>query len=172
MSGPVQRPMGTFRHDRLTVFHPWAPPEVLARHPLAARLLFVWNGWCRDRTAPTRDDVDPIDMPGLLANLLLLDVDGDDFRFRLVGEAVNSRYGHGLKGRRLSELLDGAALDETMYEHRRCVDDRAGVLVRNTRDAATLGDQLLYTRLLLPLADAEGRMRHVIGVMEFHGLDD
>ncbi len=171
MSGLIQRPMGTFRHGRLTVFPPGTPPGVLARHPLAARLLALWNGWRGDRVMPERDQVNPLYMRGLLENIVLLDAVDGDFRFRLVGEAVNSRYGHGLKGRTLGERLAGAALDETLYEHRRCVDDVAGVLVRNTRDAATLNDQLLYTRLLLPLADADGRAGHVLGVMQFHGLD-
>jgi len=171
MSGPIQRPMGTFRHGRLTVFQPGTPPDVMARHPLANRLLAIWNAWRGDRPMPAREEVDPLDMRGLLANIVLLDAVDGDFRFRLVGEAVNSRYGHGLKGDSLGERLTGAALDETLYEHRRCVDDAAGVLVRNTRDAATLNDQLLYTRLLLPLSDASGRARHVLGLMEFHGPD-
>ena len=106
-------------------------------------------------------------MPALLPNLVLLDVLDGDFRFRLVGEAVDARYGHSLKGRTLSDLMSGTALDETLYEHRRCVEDLAGVLVQNSLGVAGLDDLKLYGRLLLPVGAAGGRARHVIGVMEF-----
>lgn len=167
MSGPIQRPQPTFRAGRLDVFAPASPPPVLARFALAARLLALWRGWAGARPAPERIDVDPLAMPALLPNLVLLDAVDGDFRFRLVGEAVNARYGHGLKGRTLGELMTGAALDETLYEHRRCADDLAGVLVHNRADVATLGDLKLYTRLLLPVGADNHRARHVIGVMEF-----
>src|SRR3546814_15718810 len=104
-------------------------------------------------------------MPALLPNLLLLDTIDDDFRFRLVGEAVNTRYGHGLRGRTLGEVLSGTVLDETLDEHRRCVEDLAGVLVQNSLGVAALDDLTLYARLLLPLDVAAGRSGHIIGTI-------
>src|SRR5690606_13318448 len=145
MSGPIRRPQPTFRPGRLHVFAPALPPPELARCALAAQLLALWRDWAGARPAPERSDVDPLTMPALLPNLVLLDAVDGDFRFRLVGEAINTRYGHGLKGRTLGELMTGAALDETLYEHRRCAEDLAGVLVHNRADLATLADLKLYT---------------------------
>lgn len=168
MTGPIRRPQPTFRPDRLAAFDPASPPAGLAAFPLAARLLAVWRGWAAGRAAPERQDVDPLAMPDLLANLILLDVEDDDFRFRLAGEAVNARYGHRLRGRALRELMaPGRALDETLYEHRRCAEDLAGVFVVNSVGVAAMDDLNLYARLLLPVAAADGRARLIVGVMEF-----
>src|SRR3546814_1256921 len=104
MSTQLRRPQSTFRHERLSVFAPAAPPPALAQFPLAVRLLALWREWAGARPAPERGDIDPLAMPALLPNLLLLDTIDDDFRFRLVGEAVNTRYGHGLRGRTLGEV--------------------------------------------------------------------
>src|SRR5690606_5531920 len=167
MSALLRRPQPTFRPERLSVFAPDTPPPALTQFPRAVRLLALWREWAGARPAPARRDVDPLAMPTLLPNLLLLDAIDGDFRFRLVGEAVNTRYGHSLRGRRLGEVMSGTVLDETLYEHRRCVDDLSGVLVQNSLGVAGLHDLNLYVRLLLPLDAAAGRARHIIGIMEF-----
>ncbi len=168
MTGPIRRPQPTFRPGRLAAFDPASPPAGLARFPLASRLLALWRGWAAGRAAPEREDLDPLAMPDLLDNLIVLDVGEDDFRFRLAGEAVNARYGHRLRGRSLRELMaPGRALDETLYEHRRCAEDLAGVFVLNGTGVASLDDLNLYARLLLPVGAADGRARLLVGVMEF-----
>jgi hypothetical protein len=177
MSGPLRRPQPAFRPERLVVFDPAAPPAAVAACPRAGRLLTLWRGWAAGRPAPDWTDVEPLDMPDLLPKLIVLDVLrddvlGDDFRFRLVGEGVNERYGHGLKGRTLRELMRGAALDETLDEHRRCAEGLAGVLVRNSLEVATLDDRRFYSRLLLPIDAENGRARMILGVMEFFSLDE
>src|SRR3546814_12713224 len=114
-------------------------------------------------------------MPALLPNLLLLDTIDDDFRFRLVGEAVNTRYVHGLRGRTLGEVLSGTVLDETLDEHRRCVEDLAGVLVQNSLGVAALDDLKLYARLLLPPDVELGRgscRRRGVGPCRSGGVQD
>src|SRR3546814_9678513 len=114
---------------------------MIRRPPSATRTdtLFPYTTLFRSaRPAPERGDIDPLAMPALLPNLLLLDTIDDDFRFRLVGEAVNTRYGHGLRGRTLGEVLSGTVLDETLDEHRRCVEDLAGVLVRSEEHTSEL----------------------------------
>jgi len=172
MSGPLRRPQPAFRPERLTVFDPAEPPAAVTACPLAARLLALWRGWAGGRPAPGWTDVDPLAMPDLLPKLIVLDVLGGDFRFRLVGEGVNERYGHGLKGRTLRELMRGPTLDETLDEHARCAEGCAGVFVCNTLEVATLDDRKFYSRLLLPIDPENGRARRILGVMEFFGLDD
>jgi hypothetical protein len=176
MSGPLRRPQTAFRPERLVVFDPAEPPAAVTACPRAGRLLTLWRGWAAGRAAPDWSDVEPIDMPDLLPKLVVLDVLGDgvladDFRFRLVGEGVNERYGHGLKGRTLRELMRGPALDETLDEHRRCAEGLAGVFVRNSLEVATLDDRRFYGRLLLPVGVEHGRAQKIMGVMEFFGPD-
>lgn len=176
MPGPLRRSQPTFHPERLTVFDPAEPPSVVTVCPRAARLLALWRNWAAGRPAPDWTDVDPLAMPDLLPKLVVLDVLGDDFRFRLVGEAVNERYGHGLKGRTLRELMRGPALDETLDEHRRCAEGLAGVFVRNSLEVATLDDRKFYGRLLLPIGVEHGQARKIraqkiLGVMEFFGAE-
>ena len=169
MTGPFRRPQPTFRQERLTAFDPASPPAALAAFPLASRLVEVWQGWAGGRKAPEWSDVDPLAIPALLANLIVLDVCDGDFRFRLVGEAVKARY-RIRKGCTLRELMPaGPALDETLYEHRRCAEDLAGVFVVNSVEVAGLDDLNLYARLLLPVGAEDGRARLIVGVMEFFG---
>lgn len=140
----------------------------MAAFPLATRLLAVWNGWTAGRRAPARAEIDPLAMPELLPHVILLDACNGDFRFRLAGEAVNGRYGHRLKGRTLRELmLPGRALDETLYEHRRCAEDLVAALTVNSFGIAGSDDRNLYARLLLPVELQNGRACLVLGLMEF-----
>lgn len=156
----------------MAVFDPTAPTSLLTGYPMAAQLLATWNDWRLRRAAPDRHDVDPLAMRGLLANVFILDtLDGDDFRFRLVGDTVNSRYDGRLKGQSLRQLLNGPTLDETLIEHRRCAVDLQGVFVRNGVGTATPDDLTVYGRLLLPIGVQGGVARHILGLMEFPGLN-
>lgn len=168
MSGPISTPVGRFRQDRLRIADPLEAAVFVGPHPKAARLLEAWNGWRGDRSVPDRADVDPVDIPDLLPNLILLDVEGDDFRFRLVGEQVASRYGGRLKGRLISDVMSGPGLDETLYEHRRCAEDRRAVIVSQERELATADDRRAYMRLILPLGNDGPRASHIVGVMDFY----
>jgi len=48
---------------------------------------------------PSRQDLDPpVDVPRLIANIMLIDVEGDTLRYRLVGSAIWGRYGFDLTG--------------------------------------------------------------------------
>jgi len=167
MPGPLGQPMRNFRRERLTAFAPDAPPAWLETVRMAVQALALWQRWCAGRPTPDRADIDATAMPALLPHVFLLDVLDDDFRFRLIGEAVNVRYGHRLKGRTLRQLLTGEALEETLHEHFLCSRDLRGVLVRHGLDAATPGDVKVYTRLLLPLEAIGGRACHLFGIMEF-----
>lgn len=169
LSQPLAR---TIRPERIAAFDAAAPTALLAGYPMAEELLAVWNAWRRDRVAPERHDVDPLAMRRLLANVFILDtLDGDDFRFRLVGDTVNARYDGLLKGRTLRQLLTGTTLTETLEEHRRCAVDLKGVFVRNGVGTASPDDLTVYGRLLLPIGVRGGLAQHILGLMEFPGLD-
>jgi hypothetical protein len=165
---PAERALQRNPHARLLAFPPDQPPPLLAGHPLLAELLGLWRGWCGERAAPERDDIDPLALRKLLPHVVLLDVLDDDYRFRLVGETVNERYRHQPKGRTLRELLRGTALLDTLHEHRLCSESLLAVLVRNSFEVATLDDLRVYARLLLPVGVVDGRARHIIGAMEFY----
>ena len=74
--------------------------------PIVRRAFEYWSSRSARDRMPTRADIDPVDIPRLLANLAILDVrEGDnDFEFRLAGERVAEACVADLKGRRLVEL--------------------------------------------------------------------
>lgn len=168
MSGRINASVGRFRKDRLRIFDPLCADAIVSTHPKAARLLDAWNTWRGDRTIPERADVDPVDIPDLLPNLILLDVERTDYRFRLVGEQISKRYASRLKGKCIGDVMSGSALDETLYEHRRCAEDRLAVLISQGRDLISTEDARAYIRLILPLGSSGPRASHIIGVMDFY----
>ncbi|MDF1792593.1 MAG: PAS domain-containing protein [Thalassobaculaceae bacterium] len=169
MSDPIREPVGRYRQDHFQILDPDRVDAVVAAHPKAAALLSAWRTWRGGgRALPDRGAIDPLDIPWLLANLVLLDVEQDDFRVRLVGELVASRYAHRLKGKCIGELMTGSSRDETLYEHRRCVEERRPVLTTHTDAQTSLGDINAYVRLILPLGEPDSEPSHIIGVMDFY----
>ncbi|WP_445678510.1 PAS domain-containing protein [Radicibacter daui] len=151
----------------MVAFDPLDPPFDRLGPERLERVFSLWHHWRGDKPAPRRAEVDPAALRALLPQIFILDVEEDDFRFRLVGEAVNERYDHRLKGHSLRDLLNGAVLDETLHEHRQCVERLQAVLVHNGLDTASHDDRSIYTRLLLPLEVVGGTARHILGMMEF-----
>lgn len=168
MSGPIRNAVGRYRLDRMQTFDPISADSAVAAHPKAADLLAAWNRWRGSRALPERRDIDPMDIPTLLPNLVLLDVEDRDFRFRLVGETIATRYASRLKGKSIGELMSGSNLDETLYEHRRCAEERRAVLVTQSTDKTSLGDIHAYYRLSLPVGNHGPQASHIISVMDFY----
>ena len=86
----------------------WIALEEL-REPQPKAALAYWQAKRGDRLMPHPRDVDPIEIPKLLAHLSIVDVlDGDppDFFYRLEGDVIASVIGYRRMGRRLSELRD------------------------------------------------------------------
>ena len=137
------------------------PPDAPADF---AGLVAWWVGKSADGP-PERAALDPTEIARHLASVALLEADGDDFRFRLVGEEVRMRYG-ALRGRSLGELLSGRSLTETLAEHRACIESGQPTLSRRAEPAADQGDERRYWRLLLPFAQG-GRTSVLLAVIRF-----
>lgn len=65
-----------------------------------------WNRIRGERRIPLRRDFDPIDIPRILASIILLDVIGPelDFRYRLMGTRWVAHFGRDDTGRLMSEI--------------------------------------------------------------------
>lgn len=114
---------------------------------------------------PGRGALDPVEIGRHLSCIALLDVEEDDFRFRLAGEEVRARYG-SLRGRSVRSALSGDARTETLAEHRACALGRRPSLVRRTGPTSDGSDERRYWRLLLPFGD-EGRTTAILAGMHF-----
>jgi len=65
-----------------------------------------WQGLCRGRSFPSRADIQPREIRGLLRNICLIRVHdgGGDYEFRVIGDAHVIAYGFSMQGQRLSEM--------------------------------------------------------------------
>jgi hypothetical protein len=86
---------------RADVLAPIASPDL-------HRLYDYWGARCRDDRLPSRADIDPVDLPYLLGNLLLVDVLRGPlrFRYRLVGTNLSGRLPFDMTGRMVDEHPD------------------------------------------------------------------
>jgi hypothetical protein len=72
-----------------------------------------WHEIRGERAMPARRDLDPLDIPKLLANVFLVDVLADgDFRYRLVGDHIVERAGANFTGLKVSEVADEGSQPE------------------------------------------------------------
>jgi hypothetical protein len=94
--------------------------------PLLRAVLAYWNERRGARFMPSRGDLDPLHIPTLLPQLMLLDVlKGPlDFRYRLVGTAIVDRLGRDNTGLRFSELALNRALSREAHFARAIVEER------------------------------------------------
>jgi hypothetical protein len=120
------------------------------------RLLRLYRYWVERRGArrfPGRADIDPLDFPYLLGNIMLLDVvetSPPGFRVRLHGSNMVTRAGYDLTGKMLDEL--------PIPEYRNYVMKRCKGLVKTGTPIVVQHDRVLgsqpqrYEALWLPLS--------------------
>jgi len=114
-----------------------------------------------DGRPPSRWDIDPLpDIPRLVSNLMLLAVEGDDYRYRVAGTDIEARAGRGLSG-----LLIGMpeTLPQVLADWRRALD-RSRDDQRAHLYYSRLPDHIVakYVTLVLPLIDREGRTEMIL----------
>lgn len=133
-----------------------------------------WAARAADRRAPSRSDIDPLDLPGaMLPHLLLIDVERDplEFRYRLAGTAADTIHGQSLRGVRISALRP-EDFARTLH------DD----LARMDRDLAPQFVELSYVNregktrryrvLRLPMCGDDGRLAMVLVLADFGATPD
>lgn len=137
--------------------------------PRLRKLLDYWHARRGDRKAPAKVEMDPADFSWALAYIMLVEVcpeTPERFRYRIVGEGVNSIHGHSLKGLSPIDLNppDYGALVEQHY--RACCESWQPLAhAISVKSDGQLG---LYLRLILPLTDASGeRISHLL-LVETH----
>jgi len=105
--------------------------ETPAQPPFTDRRMHeAYEYWCRKagcRAMPSRADIDPIDIPKLLPDVMLVERDpGGRYRYRLIGTENARAHGINATGRYLDDVLPGpeyrahvlALYDECVRERR------------------------------------------------------
>ncbi len=124
------------------------------------QLYAYWLSKHVDGRLPGRADIDPLpEIPRLVANLILLDVLPDGYRYRVVGTEVVFRSGHDRTGRALgsSGKEPGAVAAFRGYADW-VVAERKPRLVLTRLDRTTVES----VSLLLPLAASDGRIEMLL----------
>lgn len=134
-------------------------PEIRSEQLLA--LYRYWQGKRAGRRMPARADIEPLEIPGLLPTLLLIDIVPPEgggqprFRVRLAGTEIVDWYGEDYTGRHLDEIDFGDQRPQILADFGDCA--ATGAPHRGERQFwSARGIQLKMERLILPLgADGE-----------------
>jgi hypothetical protein len=76
------------------------------QNPTVRKALDVWERVRDGRAMPSRADMSPRALIGLLSNTAVVRVidDGEDFEFRIVGDQIRVQQGAPLQGKRMNEV--------------------------------------------------------------------
>jgi hypothetical protein len=122
----------------------------------------------RDGRVPRLRDLDPLAFAPSMRHAWIIDAEDDGgFRFRLSGEALIEWYGVNLKGKRYDEVFPAVTLAEVVPQSRRVLDTPAAVYQERTARMPDWTEPAAFERIGLPLADADGRVRHLLGATLF-----
>lgn len=142
-----------------------APVREKIDHGQLRQLYDYWDRKRGTRVMPSRADLDPVDIPALLPNLILVDVERGEqirFRFRLYGTDVCAIRGVDLTGRYIDEENITALRNPAIASYNRILADRQPVYERhrfhpNDRNVG------YYHRLVLPLGEENEVQMLLIG---------
>ena len=122
------------------------------KSPRLRGLLDYWERKRGGRPMPARADIDPVEIPELLAHLILIDVeDGPSHRVRLVGTEIASRYGADFTGKCLEDI-DFGELRQTVLDAYLACSRSAAPYVSESFFTSASGVYTSMERLILPLS--------------------
>lgn len=125
------------------------------------------------RRVPALADLDAMQFPRALNDSWIVDATDDGrFRMRLAGEGLSRWYGFNPKGRHYEEFFPPAVLPVVSAQSRHVLE---GPYIGYHHMHSTIPEWTVpaaFERLALPLADADGRCRHILGATLFHGHND
>ena len=129
---------------------------LVERSRILGPLFAYWSAKSRDGALPRRRDIDPVDIPALLANLhFVYRNEVGDFRFGITGGAIVSHYGINVANKPFKEVLKGPRLAAANRHHGLAWESRRPVWCRNRYFAEGL-PECVVARAILPLAGEGG----------------
>lgn len=143
--------------------------EVLGPVPIPELhgLYDYWCARCKDGRLPGRAAIDPIDLPFVLADLLLVDVLREPvrFRYRLIGTNIVQPPRMDMSGRFVDEHPDAEFRRQALSVYTQVATTGRPLSVRH--DAVMDGRVRRHQTLLLPLAADGATVDMVLGAMRY-----
>lgn len=150
-----------------------AAPDALPDQRLTdthRRLLSYWKVKRSCYDAPRRADIDPCDLGPVLPNIILWEIEDEDYRCRLAGTAVCDNMIPRMHGILLGDL-PCPLIDAARREFDAARDEGLATLAERTLH--WLGRPLIYYRhLLLPLVNDQGKRHMLMSAITFHNVAD
>lgn len=145
-------------------------PERMIDGDRLRELFGYWQGKLAGRRMPARRDIDPVEVPRLLPNLMLADVvdGGRRIRFRLAGTAIREIAGIELTGRYLDEIIHPGRYGDYLHGlNREVVRTRRPTFTRTTILSADGGYRRTTSRLITPLSDDGETVNMILAAQQF-----
>lgn len=132
-----------------------------------------WDAKRAGKRMPTRADIDPIEMPALLPHVVLLEVLRDvelglplDFRYRLMGGAVEAHLTMRYTGLRMSQIPHQRA-PSRMWENFTIVAQSGTPLITQVPYIGQHKDFLAAQDLITPLSRDGGHVDMLLNFVDF-----
>ena len=137
-------------------------------HAAAQELLAYWQSKAPPGGVPRRVDIVAAEIPRLLPNLAIAEPieAGGDWRFRLVGTWLATRYDFDWTGRRVSELSQRDVADEIIALFNRLAQERVPAFVQ-ARARIPPDEQLAYEAAVLPILGRDDRTMWMLAGLFF-----
>jgi hypothetical protein len=127
-----------------------------------------WRGLCRGRPFPSRAEILPRDIRGLLRNICLIRVvdGGADYEYRVIGDAHVQAYGFSMQGKLLSAFDHYAPghgpVLKRLYD--RVVRKSEPYALRGWIERSDIQKQYIYSESLFAPLGEDGVVDHVFNV--------
>lgn len=125
-----------------------------ADDPILTAGIEYWLDLPREAGIPDRREIDPSMMPRtIIPSVALLEIldGGADARYRLAGQEFNENFGANLKGKKTTELTEGAYRDYIL-NHLRILLDEGQAIYSESAFRWDRGGQLRTRRIMMPLS--------------------
>jgi len=142
--------------------------------PVLRSFVQIWRDASDNGALPVKTKLDPVELAriGVMPIVWLLERRDGELYCRLAGEDIGTAVGRPTRGRKISEVYDSPSSDVIIEQWNRILDreescHNKGVII------ASLGRRFVGERIALPMANAEGEARFILGATfyrKLHGL--
>jgi hypothetical protein len=143
-------------------------------HPTILKAWELWNAVRGERHFPSRRDLSPRRLHGLLRNSVLIQVidGGAEFVFRVIGDAIVFAQGASHQGMTMGELDSVLPGSGTLLldVYRAVVAARAPHAFRGIHTRPSDGRVLFRESLILPLGASDEAVDHILAVLVYSPL--
>jgi hypothetical protein len=152
---------------------PRLPDGALRWHPKLQALTRYWISVHPERGLPGRQHIDPVDIPEVLASLLLIDVGREPlrFRYRVIGTSNVRMMERDFTGWYLDEAHPDFAVSPIHAQYVNAVEQRRPEYRKGSQAFHLPNKHVTIERVILPLARDGAMVDMLLGVVVYEMID-